>query len=389
MLRPRIPPGRPSGFLPAARPSQTPLATLRDQAKKYREKAAALRETEQGAQAAAMDVEAAELYIRANMLGHAEEIGLELQKERRYLQAAQILSRSGAIPFFKLMEHLVNEGNDEMARRIVREYGGGVRGVVKYKQMYRSVPPVLVAAFTGPELVRYATQMISEQKIQNVRDLVEMTDAVGMYSVSAEIYRLLGDEGKQTRALLAGGQYLEAGQLFLSRNLRVEAREVALLARDSRQPMQAAQLFKQIGELRAVRELAACASATNTPGALELYVQSLEPAAQLASKYKTGARGIVTSGVTLFNEAAAQYGYRNYDVAAQYAHRSDILDAALLLFHAGELKNSYAIAEGMRKMAEGLDSEFCRTVATQIYTIAGSAIRARQSQVFSGGITRP
>ena len=103
-------------------------------ANSFRNKALSLTAEGHEEYADGFNMEAANLYIQAGLLSKAEQIGLEFQERGRYLTAAKILSQSGAIPFFQLVESLHKFGLDKMARKILRDFTGP-RGIVKYQEM--------------------------------------------------------------------------------------------------------------------------------------------------------------------------------------------------------------------------------------------------------------
>ncbi|MFH1685475.1 MAG: hypothetical protein ABH983_04160, partial [Candidatus Micrarchaeota archaeon] len=140
-------------FFPNKQSARTP--SLTEQGERYRKNAERLRKFDAEHEANELDLKAAEKFIEAGLLGKAEAIGIEFKERGSFMIAAKILSNSGAIPFFELLDNLVEMGLPKIAQRIITECSGP-RGLVKYNEMYKSAPAALAQAFSDQELITYS-----------------------------------------------------------------------------------------------------------------------------------------------------------------------------------------------------------------------------------------
>ncbi|MFH1393892.1 MAG: hypothetical protein ABII71_04445 [Candidatus Micrarchaeota archaeon] len=206
-----------------------------------------------------LDLQAVAIFIEMGWVQEAAMVGFDFEQRGNSRDAANVymLTRNEDA-FFGLVDRLQSEGNHEMAVNVVR-WNSGLRGVVKYNEMYKQPNPKLLADFKDEEILEYAREMRFQRKKHHVFQLAEICEGAERFGLAAELYgliRLCGAEAKCRKAeamesaseMLRGGRFLEAGEHLLGFNMAVEVHEIAEAAAMSGKHREAASLFEMTGD---------------------------------------------------------------------------------------------------------------------------------------------
>jgi|GEM_PF-4591887 len=206
-----------------------------------------------------LDLQAVDTYMKMGWVQEATMIGHEFQQRGHFKEAAQIYSTTkDENAFFRLVEHLHNVGKHDLAANIVR-WNAGLRGVVKYNEIYKSPHPELVADFDDEEIIQYAREMKFQKKGHHVFQLAELCESSGRYGIAAELYTIIGLSGVAGRckreetleradALRKERRFLEAGEALLGLGMYVEIHDIAREASEGWRNIEASLLFDMVGD---------------------------------------------------------------------------------------------------------------------------------------------
>ncbi len=368
-------------FFPNKQSARTP--SLTEQGERYRKNAERLRKFDAEHEANELDLKAAEKFIEAGLLGKAEEIGLEFKERGSFMIAAKILSNSGAIPFFELLDNLVEMGLPKIAQRIITECSGP-RGLVKYNEMYKPAPAALAQAFSDQELITYSKKMLLQRKRHHVFQLAEITENAGRFNAASSLYDSLGMHKTSTKARIkahvADENYLDAAQLALVYNMEVEARDLGFEAAKAGQIIVSAEIFNLTGDKKTAHAFAAQAATQSgdDPAAVELFFKS----ADYGSLFLMSGPDkdlLISCSRKALTDALRHLSNDNLQLSYFHSHRPEILEGALLLFEAGNKQEAFEFASSMRMLADRLSSPFCFEVAKRIYERGAVSLLRKQS----------
>jgi len=368
-------------FFPNEKSAKTP--SLTEQGERYRKNAQNLRKFNAEHEANELDLKAAEKFIEAGLLGRAEEIGLEFKERGSFMVAAKILSNSGAIPFFELLDNLIEMKLPKIAQRIISECSGP-RGLVKYHEMYKTAPAELAEAFTDQELIIYSKKMLLQRKKHHVFQLAEITERAGRFNAAASLYDSLGMHKTSAKARInahvADGDYLDAAQLALVYNMDVEARELGFEAAKAGQIIASAEIFNLAGDKKTAHAFAAQAATQSgdDPAAVELFFNSADYGSLFTMK-DSDKDLLISCARKALTDSLRHLSNENLQLSYFHAHRPEILEGALLLFEGGKRQEAFEFASSMRLLADRLSSPFCFEVAKRIYERGAVSLLRRQS----------